>query len=363
MHQHGFSNWHATGKSKPRRLAATDSTRAASIHPRMNHPDLATFVQRLPKTETHIHLEGSLPLELARRVDPQYFASSPPYWHKDFRFTDFAQFQEQFDNCFFKWFVSPENYFESCRRVFADLVAQNCVYLEASFHLGTAERIGSVPFREIARAIHAAKPPGLEFRLFLGMFRDHYAGPLAPIVDEAIAWDEIAGVDLHGFEKPEFQPWSADIWAKVKALGKVTKAHAGEFSPPVDVRQAVEYLGVRRVQHGLSAIQDPAVMELLRQHEVTLDMTPISNVKLLAVPSMREHPIKRFLDAGVRCTISSDDPMLFGNRLSDEYIALGTEAGLDRRTLGHIARNGFEVADLPAAVKQRYIAEIDALAG
>jgi adenosine deaminase len=324
--------------------------------------DLAAFVQRLPKTETHLHLEGSLPLELARRIDPGYFAASPAYWQPDFRFTDFAQFQEQFDRYFFKWFVSPENYYESCRRVFADVVAQNGVYLEASFHLGTAERIGDVPFREIARAIRAAVPAGLEFRLFLGMFRDHYAGPLARIVDEAITWDEIAGVDLHGFERPEFQPWSADVWSRVRALGKVTKAHAGEFSPPADVRRAVEFLGASRVQHGLSAIDDPAVLQLLRERDVTLDMTPISNVKLLAVPSMRAHPIKRFLDAGVRCTISTDDPMLFGNRLNDEYLALATEAGLDRRTLVRIARNGFEVADLPAAMKQRYFSELDSLA-
>lgn len=327
----------------------------------MASSDLTTFVQRLPKTETHIHLEGSLPLELARRMDPEYFATPPVYWRPDFRFTDFAQFQEQFDRYFFKWFVSPENYYESCRRVFADVVAQNGVYLEASFHLGTAERIGDVPFREIARAIHRAKPPGLELRLFLGMFRDHYAGPLAKVVDEAITWDEIAGVDLHGFERPEFQPWSADIWAKVRSLGKVTKAHAGEFAPAADVRRAVEYLGVRRVQHGLSALGDPAVMQVLRDHDVTLDMTPISNVKLLAVPSMREHPIKRFLDAGIRCTISTDDPMLFGNRLNDEYVALATEAGLDRATLVRIARNGFEVADLPASVKTGYLRQLDGI--
>lgn len=329
----------------------------------MSAPDLNTFVQCLPKTETHLHLEGSLPLELAQRMDPEYFASKPDYWRSDFRFTDFAQFQEQFDRYFFKWFVSPENYYESCRRVFADVVAQNGVYVEASFHLGTAERIGDVPFREIARAIHAAKPPGLELRLFLGMFRDHYAGPLAKIVDDAITWDEIAGVDLHGFERPEFQPWSADVWGRVMALGKVTKAHAGEFAPAADVRRAVEYLGVRRVQHGLSALQDETVMQLLRDRDVTLDMTPISNVKLLAVPAMRDHPIKRFLDAGVRCTVSTDDPMLFGNRLNDEYLALATEAGLDRAALVKIARNGFEIADLPAAAKAVYFRQLDNASG
>ena len=321
---------------------------------------LRPWIASLPKTETHLHLEGSLPIELARRIDPVAFASAPPYWADEYRFDGFALFQEQFDSCFFKWFVSPENYYESCRRVFADVVAQNCVYLECSFHLGTAERIGSTPFREIARAIHAAKPAGLELRLYLGMFRDHYAGPLARVVDEAITWDEVAGVDLHGFENPAFQPWSADVWSRVHALGKTTKAHAGEFSPADDVRRAVEFLGTRRVQHGLGALGDPAVLAMLREHDVTLDMTPISNVKLRAVPSMREHPIAKFMAAGIRCTVSTDDPMLFGNQLNDDYLALASSGAVTPAQLVQIGKNGFEVADLPAATKRRYVAELDA---
>lgn len=320
-------------------------------------PDLASFIHSLPKTETHLHLEGSMPLELCRRVDPAAFARPPAYWADDYRFDGFAEFQEQFDRYFFKWYVSPEAYHESCRTIFGNLVAQHCVYLECSFHLGTAERAGA-SMRDIARAIHAACPPQLELRLFLGMFRDHYQGALAKIVDEAITWDEIAGVDLHGFENPAFQPWSAEVWARAGANGKVLKAHAGEFSGPEDVRGAVVNLGVRRVQHGLSALDDPGVMALLREHDVTLDMTPISNVKLRAVPSMREHPIRRFMQAGVRCTVSTDDPMVFGNSLNEEYAALAMDTGLSRAELGQIAANGFAVADLPDSVKAGYLDEI-----
>ena len=214
------------------------------------------------------------------------------------------------------------------------------------------------------RPIHAARPPELELRLFLGMFRDHYDKPaLAEVIEQAITWDEIAGVDLHGFENPEFQPWSRDVWARARANGKVLKAHAGEFSPARDVRQAVEELGVRRVQHGLSAIDDPAAMDLLRAHDVTLDMTPISNVKLRAVPSMREHPIRRFMEAGVRCTVSTDDPMVFGNSLNEEYAALAMDAGLTRRELVQIAENGFAVADLPSGVKAGHLSRLRAMAG
>ena len=320
--------------------------------------DLSDFVQQLPKTETHLHLEGSLPLELARRLDPEKFAEPPPYWRPDFRFHDFAEFQEQFDRYFFHWFVSPENYYESCKIVFERLVAQNCVYLEASFHLGVAPNL-SGSLREVARAIRAACPPELELRLFLGMFRDHYQGSLAELLDQAITWDEIAGVDLHGFERPAFQPWSAEVWARVRSLGKVTKAHAGEFSSAEDVRQAVIDLGVRRVQHGLRAMDDPSVMEILESERVTLDMTPISNVKLKAVTSMGDHPIRRFMQAGINCTISTDDPMLFGNKLNDEYLTLANEADFGPGELIQLARNGFAVADLPVAKKQEFLVRLD----
>ena len=327
-------------------------------------PDAAlrSFIQSLPKTETHLHLEGSMPLALCQRVDRAVFAQPPPSWADDYRFDGFAEFQELFDRYFFKWYVSPEAYHESCRTIFGNLVEQNCVYLECSFHLGTAER-ARASMRDIARAIHAARPPGLELRLFLGMFRDHYDYPaLAKVIEDAITWDEIAGVDLHGFENPVFQPWSADVWARARANGKVLKAHAGEFSGPDDVRRAVVDLGVRRVQHGLSALDDPAVMSLLREQDVTLDMTPISNVKLRAVPSMREHPIRRFMPAGVRCTVSTDDPMVFGNSLNEEYAALAMDAGLSRAELVQVAANGFAVANLPPEVKAGHLARLEAAA-
>ncbi len=327
-------------------------------------PELAAFIQSLPKTETHIHLEGSMPLELCRRVDPVAFAEPPPYWRDDYRFDGFAAFQEQFDNYFFRWYVSPENYHESCVQHLRAIWSRRTAFIWNVASISARRNGPKRPMRDIARAIHAARPPGLELRLFLGMFRDHYHNPaLAEVVDEAITWDEIAGVDLHGFENPAFQPWSEDVWARARANGKVIKAHAGEFSPAEDVRQAVVELGVRRVQHGLSALDDPAVMELLREHEVTLDMTPISNVKLRAVPSMREHPIRRFMEAGVRCTISTDDPMVFGNSLKRGIRRPGDGRGPDpRANSSQIAENGFAVADLPADVKAGYLTRLREIA-
>ena len=125
------------------------------------------------------------------------------------------------------------------------------------------------------------------------------------------------------------------------------------------MHEAVELLGVRRVLHGVRAIEDPAVVVLLARERVTLDITPISNVKLAVVPSLRAHPLRKLIAAGVRCTISTDDPLVFGNKLTDEYVGLATEAGFAPKELVQLARNGFEAGTMPAEVK---VAALDELA-
>ena len=110
----------------------------------------------------------------------------------------------------------------------------------------------------------------------------------------------------------------------------MTKCHAGEFDGAARVREAIEQLGVTRVQHGVRAVEDPAVVALAAERGVTFDVCPISNVKLGVVASMAAHSLRALMTAGVNCTVSTDDPVVFGNSLNDEYRMLATEAGLSR---------------------------------
>lgn len=142
----------------------------------------------------------------------------------------------------------------------------------------------------------------------------------------------------------------------------MTKCHAGEFDGAARVREAIEELGVRRVQHGVRAIEDPAVVRLAAERGVVFDVCPISNVRLRVVPTMREHPIARLMKAGVRCTVSTDDPLCFANTVSDEYHALATEAGLSRAELLRIARTGWEVALVDEPTRRQALAELGELA-
>ena len=315
------------------------------------------FIQALPKTETHLHLEGALPYELLTAWQPDKWPANPPFRERSYRYVSFPDFERILLEHALPWFTSADRYHEAARAIFAKQVAQNVRYVETSFHLPVSKFI-NVPGPEIIAAIRAAVPPGLEVRIFTGMLRSDITGDLRPTINQLHNWEDLAGVDLHGFEQMPTVTDTAEVWARVRAAGKVTKCHAGEFDGAARVREAIELLGVTRVQHGVRAVEDPAVVKLAAERGVTFDVCPISNVGLKVVRAMREHPIRRLMRAGVRCTVSTDDPLCFANSLNEEYTALALELNFTRAELAQVARNGWEVADVPAAVRQAAFAEI-----
>ncbi|MEY4489037.1 MAG: hypothetical protein RIQ79_1545, partial [Verrucomicrobiota bacterium] len=315
----------------------------------------------LPKTETHLHLEGALPYALLRAWRPETYPENPYFHAPNFRYPAFAKFDEILLGHALPWFVSAERYHEAARAIFARHVAENVRYVETSFHLPVTGFIG-VPGREIIAAIRAAVPAGLEVRIFAGMLRTDYTGPLRATIDDLVNWDELAGVDLHGHEVTPTEPWTAPVWERLRAAGKVTKVHAGEFDGAARVREAIEQLGSTRIQHGVRAIEDPSVVALAAARGVTFDVCPLSNLRLGVVPSLAAHPLRALLRAGVRCTVSTDDPLVFNNTVSDEYAALAAEAGFTRAELAEVAANGWAVADVSPATRAAMQVEIARLA-
>jgi adenosine deaminase len=322
---------------------------------------LGAFIQALPKTETHLHIEGALPYELLRAKDPERYPASPAFRSKGYRYPTFPEFERVLLEHAYGWYTSAERYHEAARLIFARHVLENVRYVETSFHLHATTDQG-IPGREILDAILSAAPPGLEVRVFTGMFRNAYHGPLGPVIDSLADWDRLAGVDLHGIERMPTEPWSVGVWQRVRDAGKVTKCHAGEFDGAHRVREAIEMLGVLRIQHGVRSIEDPEVVRLAADRGATFDICPLSNIGLGVYPDLASHPIRRLMQAGINCTVSTDDPLSFANTVSDEYEALATEGGFSRAELAQVARNGWKVADVPDAVRRRWISEIDRIA-
>jgi adenosine deaminase len=321
---------------------------------------LSAFIHSLPKTETHLHIEGALPYELLHAMDAQRWPANPAFRERGYRYSSFPDFEKQLLDNAVPWFTTAERYYEAAKVIFCHLAAQNVHYVETSFHLPMVEFV-KIPGPEIIAAIRSAAPKHFHVRVFTGMPRDVFGGPMRHLLDQLLTWEGLAGVDLHGDEALPTHPATAAYWAKCRAAGLLTKCHAGEFSGAARVREAIEQLGVTRVQHGVRAIEDDAVVRLCVAHGVTLDVCPISNVGLKVVADMASHPLRRLLEAGVRCTLSTDDPLCFANSLSEEYLAVAHGLGFSRRELAKIARAGWEVALLEPAKKQTFLAQLDAL--
>ncbi len=319
------------------------------------------YIQSLPKTETHLHFEGALPYELLTQWQPEQWPPDPKFRSRMYRYASFPDFERILLDNALPWYTSAERYHEAAKVIFAKHVAQNVRYVETSFHLPITQFI-KVPGPEIIAAIRSAVPAGLEVRIFAGMLRSDFAGELRPTIEQLHQWNGLAGVDLHGHELIPTHPDTAKIWAQIRAMGKVTKAHAGEFDGPARVREAIEVLGVTRVQHGVRSIEDPAIVKLAADRGVAFDVCPISNVGLRVVPSIKEHPIRRLMNAGIRCTVSTDDPLCFANTVNEEYETLANELTFTRAELAQVARNGWVVADVPGATRNAMLTEIDRIA-
>lgn len=324
--------------------------------------ELRAWVRSLPKAETHLHLEGSTPAELLAEAFPERPRGRPAYWEPDFRFTSFDHFVTLYVDETMPFYTSAERYHEAAKAVLGRCAEQGCRYVETSIHLpGIA--ISRLDGPEVLSAIRSAAPPGMVLQVFGGLSHNDY-GPFGELIEASLSWDGLDGLDLHGPESLPMEPWTADVWARARASGKFTKAHAGEFMPASFVAWVVEHLGVTRVEHGVRSIEDPAVVRMLAERGITLDVCPISNVKLAVegIRSMASHPIRALFDAGVKVTVNTDDTYFFGNRLEDEYVALHHELGFTRAELITLARNGLDVARMEPSLKAPLYAELEARA-
>ena len=321
-------------------------------------PSIADFIQSLPKTETHIHIEGAVPWDLLQETFPGDFETIPEAWDPDFEYKNFTQFENEILSYAERYYTSPERYYESAKRIFQHHLDQNVRYLETSFHLGIVELIGATG-RDILEAIKAAIPEGLEVRVFLGMLRDHYRDDMMPLLNDIHNWDQLDGIDMHGHETIPWGDWSADVWKRVHDAGKCTKAHAGEFEGAKDVNTALDLTRTKRIQHGIGAIEDRDTLQRLLDEDVVLDMCPVSNVKLRSVLDVKKHPIRDFFDAGVKVTVSTDDPTVFGNDLVHEYELLMKHLNFSKKEVIQVVRNGFNAALVDESKRALWLAELE----
>jgi adenine deaminase len=322
---------------------------------------IESFIRAIPKTETHLHLEGALPYQVLHEHNPERFPADPEFRRPHFRHPDFVHFEETLGRHSLRWFNTIQRYHEGAKHIFAGLAAQNVRYVETSVHLGMIEFFKFDPDEWIA-AIKSAAPAGLEVKVIGGIARDGYSPTLRPLIDGLHRCEALDGIDLHGREWLELEDWAPSVWRRCQEAGKIIKAHAGEFGGPDKVREAIDVLGAQRIQHGVRAIEDPGLVERIAELGLVLDVCPISNERLKVVPSLEAHCIRDLMQAGVVCTVNTDDPLIFANTLEQEYRSLAQRLGFSVVELAELAKNGFRTARIDAQARAGCLAEIDRLA-
>jgi adenosine deaminase len=172
--------------------------------------------------------------------------------------------------------------------------------------------------------------------------------------------DRLLGVGLDSAEVGHPPEKFAAVFAAARELGLRCVAHAGEEGPPAYIWQALDVLGVERVDHGVRCLEDDALVARLRDERIPLTVCPFSNVRLCVVDRLEDHPLARMLEAGLLVTVNSDDPAYFGGYAGDNFDGVRDTLGLDPEQLRALARNSFEAAFISPEQRAAYLTEVDA---
>jgi len=187
------------------------------------------------------------------------------------------------------------------------------------------------------------------------------ASALKTLADAEPFLDRITGVGLDSSELGHPPHLFANVFARAAQLGLKRVAHAGEEGPPEYVREALDILGVDRIDHGNRSLEDPALIRRLVDERMPLTVCPQSNLRLAVVSSMSEHPIKQMLSLGLNVCINSDDPAYFGGYMNENFFALIDAVDLGREEIFQLTINGFESSFMTTTEKQACLEQINAL--
>ena len=242
--------------------------------------------------------------------------------------------------------LTEADFFDLAMAYFRRLKADGGVHAEIFFDPQTHTDRG-VPFGTVAGGLLAAMDEArrsldITSRLILCFLRHLPEAAAYETLEAAGPWlDRIVGVGLDSSEVGHPPSKFAGVFRAAADLGLRRVAHAGEEGPPAYVWEALDLLGVDRIDHGNRALEDAALVERLAARQMTLTVCPLSNLKLCVVDDLARHPLPAMLKAGLRATVNSDDPAYFGGYLADNYLAVAEAANLSRQDLVQLARNSF----------------------
>ncbi len=328
---------------------------------------LPELLKTMPKAELHIHIEGSLEPELifalAQRNGVALPYASVEALRSAYAFTNLQSFLDIY-YAGASVLLTEQDFYDMARAYFARAAQDNVVHAELFFDPQTHTARG-VSMETVINGLHRAcgyaqAELGVSAALILCFLRHLSEEDAFATLEQALPFqDKFIGVGLDSGEVGNPPEKFARVFARCRELGFHLVAHAGEEGPPAYIWTALDLLKVERIDHGVQASRDAALMQRLAQDRTPLTVCPLSNLKLCVVHDLASHNLRQLLDAGLMATINSDDPAYFGGYINENFTQTFAATGL---TAGHayqLARNSFEASFIETSDKQRYLARLD----
>jgi adenosine deaminase len=328
------------------------------------------LIERLPKAELHLHIEGTLEPEMVLRLASKNRVDLPYATTEELiRLYDFESLQSFLDLYYQATAVlqTEEDFYDLTwaylKRCQADKVVHTEIFFDPQSH--TSRGISfAVVINGIRRALLQAESElSISSRLIMCFLRHLPAAEALETWKTAEPYlDWIHGVGLDSSER-DFPPrLFTEVFTLARNAGLKTVAHAGEEGPPAYIREALELLQVSRIDHGVRITEDPALLAEVAERQIPLTVCPLSNIRLCVYSAMEDHPIRSLLERGLLVTVNSDDPAYFGGYLNANFRAMTDALRPSQEQIVQLAKNSFFASFLDEQSKRAWIQKIDAAA-
>src|SRR5580692_102722 len=329
--------------------------------------DTEKLIKRLPKCELHIHIEGSLEPELmfalAKRNDVKLPYDSVEAVRRAYQFGNLQDFLDVYYRGM-SVLVTEQDFYDLAWAYLVRAQADNVRHVEMFFDpQGHTAR--GVAFATVIGGLHRAiadarRELGVDASLIMCFLRHLDEADAERTLDEALAVrDKIIGVGLDSSEAGHPPSKFKRVFARARDAGFFLTAHAGEEGPPSYVWEALDVLGVGRIDHGNRSLDDDTLTGRLARERIALTVCPLSNLRLRVIDDLTKHPLRRMMDKGLIVTVNSDDPAYFGGYVTDNYLAVSDALLLQQDEITAIARNGIEASLMKTADKTKLLVEFD----
>ena len=333
----------------------------------MNNLDnIINFINKVPKAELHLHIEGSLEPELMFKLSKRNKVEIP------FKSVEEIKSAYNFKNLdsFLKIYyegsnvlITEEDFFDLTWEYILRCKNDNIVHTEIFFDPQSHTERGiefDLVINGINKALKKANSDfGITSKIIMCFLRHLDEDPCFEVLNQALKHkDKIIGVGLDSSEKGNPPQKFKKLFETAIQEGFLTVAHAGEEGPPEYIWDSLNLLKVKRIDHGVQCLRDDKLVETLKQKNIPLTVCPLSNIKLCVFEKLENHNLKKMLDKGLRVMVNSDDPAYFGGYLNKNLIETSKALNLNMADVKVLIQNSFKSSFLDENSKNNWLSKI-----